>query len=167
MRFFPKRKPKPEKIHASKDLILLTTETTLDLKPCNVRDDHKIKFKKKEVEINPGVPEAHTLTIYPRLLWPTFLGRLVSPKLMRFRVYTARKEGEITHNPHEDSMNEEEKMKLEKILQIAATAKKADIAGNIMKGLKDKSTWVDFIPYIVIFLIVLLFLFSFQIQPNM
>lgn len=164
---------KPPKLYPSKDMVLITTETDLKLRPCKVLNDHKIKFeKKKEVDIKEDRP-AHILDMNLMDLMYSKKHRLFArlfglPKWQTFRVYTAQQEGEYTHDPNITAMTEEQKMRIEKMIQLKAVAIKAEIAANIMAGLKGKGSWWELLGWgIIITVIVAFFLFAFQIQPNM
>ena len=163
---------KEPRIYPSRNLVLITTEPDLYLRPCKILSDHKIEFKgldnkKKEGTINPEKPLAHNLILPLQQLWPTKIGKLFAPRYQRYRVYTIQAEGEMTHDPHDDKIDDEDKVKLESVLKLAAASAKASIAERIMAGLKGKKTWEEFIPYIIIGLIVFMFLLAFQIVPNL
>ncbi len=156
-----KEDDKPIKLFPSMDAVLTTTETDIMLKPCKVHDDHRIEFsgsngKKKTVTINPE-RSAHIFSLDPKIFFrgirQKILAYLFMPKHLTFRAYTIQANGELTHDPNNDGLDEEEKMKLEAVLKLQGTAAKAAIADNIMKGLKDKKTWEDYIPWIVVGLI--------------
>lgn len=169
----PPKKPKEEKIklYPARNMALVTTESNLELVPCKVFNDHTVSLKysggkKEKIKIKDDRP-AHTLTIPCTQIWPTFLGRRFSPRFQRYRVYTIQAEGEVTHDPHLDHMDEKQKMRFEKLIQLQAVAGNADIAGNIMAGLKDKKGFWEMLPWIIMAIVVFLFLFAFQIQPNL
>jgi hypothetical protein len=146
---------------------MITTESNLELEPCKVNDDHTLTYRKKTVKIKDDRP-AHIMTVPCNKIWPTFLGRRLAPKRQRFNVYTIQQTGEVTHDPHKDQLDEKQKMRFEKLIQIQAVSTKAAIAQNIMKGLKDKGAWWEILgPIIAIVLIVAFFLFAFQVQPNL
>jgi len=154
------------------DMVMITTEAELQFRPCNVYDDHKVKFGDKTVDILEDRP-AHILDFNIRdFLWSRrdrMLARVLKlPKWQTLRVYTVQKEGETTHDPHDTVMTEEQKIRIEKMIQLKAKAAKAELAAMIMAGLKGKQPWWEQLgPIIVIAVIVFLFLFAFQIQPNM
>ncbi len=159
-----KKKEKPPKLYPSKDAILLTTETDIQFKPCKVMDDHKLKWGKKEIEIMPERP-AHIFSLNPRMLFQKTLHKILAflflPNVLTFRTYTAKREGEITHDPDFDNLKDTEKMKLEAILKLKGTAAKADIVNRIMAGLKEKlGFWNYFRDVLYIAVIIILILTS-------
>jgi len=161
-----KEKVKPPNLFASKNCAFVTTETDIELVQVKVLDNHKIKYKKREILIDPYRP-AHILTIPLHKIIPTRLGRFFSPRFQRFRVYTFQREGEITHDPNNDKMDEEDKVKLESVLLLAGAASKADIATRIMAGMKEALGFWTYFRDILYILVIILMLFAFQIAPNM
>jgi len=157
-----------KELKSTKNVLLKTTETELVLTPCRVNDDHTLAYEKakklKTIKIMPG-RKAHTLVIPLHALLPSRMARLFAPRTIRFRTFTAQEEGEITHDPNVTHFDPELEMRLESVLKLAATASKADVAANVMAGMKGKKHWSEYIPYIVIGVIVFLFLFAFQIAP--
>ena len=174
MRFFRKKKIKKSnkitdrELRSTKNVLLKTTETEIVLTACKVHDDHTLEYAKekdmKKIKIMPG-RKAHTLIIPLHSLLPSRLARLFAPRTIRFRTFTAQSEGEVTHDPNLTHFDPELEMKLESVLKLAAVASKANIADNLMAGMKGKKSWMDYIPIIAIVLIVFLFLFAFQIAP--
>lgn len=168
----PKEPSKPPTLYPSKNMILVTTETDLKLRPCKVQDDHKIRYGKKEIDIKEDRP-AHILDMNLMDLMYSRKHRLFArlfglPQWQTFRVYTAQQEGEYTHDPNVTAMTEEQKMRIEKMIQLKAVAIKAEISANIMAGLKGKGSWWELLGWgIIITIIVAIFLFAFQIQPNL
>lgn len=166
-------KPKKEKIYPPKDVVLVTTESGAELVPCTVNDDHTLKYGNKTVKIRDDRP-AHILIIPVSKLVKGFLAKRFTPRKLIFNMYTVQKTGEVTHNPatthdpHKDGLDEKQKMRFEKLIQIQAVSAKAAIAQNIMAGLKDKvSIWETLGALIAIVIIVAFFLFAFQVQPNL
>lgn len=153
-------------------MALITTESDMKLRPVNVLDDHMLEYQKKKIRIKYDRP-AHIIDINLHDLMPTRKQRIMCklfgvPKYQTFRAYTFQAEGELTHDPHLDSLDEKQKMRFEKLIQLEAVAVKAAIAANIMAGLKDKEAWWAVLgPLIIIALIVAFFLFAFQVQPNL
>lgn len=176
MRFFRKKsqektfKITDRELKQTKNVLFKTTETEIVLTPCKVNDDHTLAYekakRKKTITIMPG-RGAHTLIIPLHSLLSSRIARLFAPRTIRFRTYTAQAEGEITHDPNETGFDEEMLMKLESVLKLAAVASKANIADNLMAGMKGKKTWMDYIPIIAIVVTVFLFLFAFQIAPSL
>lgn len=176
MRFFRKKSQEKKKnkitdreLKETKNVLLKTTETEIALTPCKVSDDHTLAYQKgkkklKTIKIMPG-RKAHTLIIPLHSLLSSRTARLFAPRTIRFRAYTAQSEGEITHDPDNTHFDPELEMKLESVLKLAAVASKANIADNLMAGMKGKKGWMDYIPILAIVLIVFLFLFAFQIAP--
>ena len=161
----PEVKPKkPRKSHAG---VLITSPSDLYLDKCTVLSDHQIQFKlnreKKQVKM---LRSPHVLMIPVRKFLP-LLARRFAPSYIRINTYTVQFDGEVTHDPHIDELDPDLKTKFEKVLELEGTIAKVNWAKRIMTGMRDKKTWEDFIPYIVIGVIVFLFLFAFQIQPNM
>lgn len=159
-----------KELKSTKTVLLTTTETEIVLTPCRVNDDHTIAYEKakaiKNIKIMPD-RKAHTLIVPLHALLPSKIARLFTPRTIRFRTYTAQLEGEITHDPNLTHFDEEMVMKLESVLKLAAVASKANIAENIMSGMKGKKHWSEYIPYFVIGFIVFFFLFAFQIAPSL
>ena len=169
-----KRKPKEEKIklYPSKDMALITTEADLKLEACKVTDDHfikckKSKKKKRRIMMKPQVLTIPVWDILPGWTFKLFLARLLFPRYLRFRTYTVRKEGEVTHDPHDDNYDQEDKMKFEKMLYLEGKFAAANAGAEVYEGMKGKKAWYDYIPFITICIIVIAFLFAFQIAPNM
>lgn len=178
-------------IYPSKNCVLTTTEVELELKPCKVHSDHFISYRDKKVhKENKRKPrimmKPHILTIplweiLPGLPLKIWLAKLLLPRFLRFRVYTVRREGELTHDidmhrdkekhethdPNTDNYKIEDKMKLEAMLKLEGKFAEANAGAEIYEGMKGKPKWFEYIPYIVIAVICFLFLFSFQIAPNM
>ena len=161
-----KEKAKPSKLFTSKNCAFVTTETDIEMVQVEVLDNHKIKYKKREIQIDPHRP-AHILTLPLHKIIPTRLGRFFAPRFQRFRVFTFQKEGEMTHDPNDDNMNEEDKVKLESVLLLAGAASKADIATKIMAGMKEALGFWTYFRDILYILVIILMLFAFQIAPNM
>lgn len=170
--------PRDYRFYPERNCILITTEGSLDLRPAKYQDDHTIEFKnidgkKKHVDIRPieketkAKAQAHILTLPLRRLMPTKLLALLAPKVQRYRVYTVQAEGEITHDPNDDNLDEYDKMRLESLLKIKGTGTKADFINRIMAGLKEKlGFWAYFRDVLYILVIVLLIL-SYQVFPNL
>lgn len=160
-------KPKKEKIYRSKDLVFLTTESSIDLVMCQVNDDHTLKYKKKIIKIKNDRP-AHILNIPIASLMPTWLLRRLAPRNLLFNAYAVQKTAETTHDPHLDKLDEAQKVRFEHLIQIQAVAAKASLAAKIMAGLKGKATWWESLgALIAIVIIVAIFMFGFQVQPNL
>ncbi len=162
-------KPKKVKLYPARNVVLLTSESNAELVPCQVMDDHRIKFGKKNVMIKPETP-AVTLTLPMYKLWPTFLGRKLGPKFQRFNLYICRDKGEMTHeiySIHRDGLKDDERQKVENMLKLIGKFAEAEAGGALYDGIKGPKKWFDYIPYLVILGIVFFFLFAFQIQPNM
>lgn len=165
-----RRTKKPEKqkikLYPSRNVVLVTTVSNMKLVPCKVNDDHTLTYGKKTVKIASDRP-AHILTVPCSQIWPTWIGRKLSPKKQNYNVYTTQETAETTHDPHTDGLDEKQKMRFEKLIQLQVVSGKADIAAKIMAGLKDKAGWLEYLPYIILLLIVAFFLFAFQVQPNL
>ena len=185
-------KPSDYRFYPERNCVLITTEGSINLHPAKYKDDHTIEFKnidgkKKKIEIRPidkgtvkdkdkegkeiekpiAKAQAHILTLPLRRLMPTKMLALLAPKVQRYRVYTVQAEGEITHDPNDDKLDEYDKMRLESLLKIKGTATKADIVSRIMAGLKEKlGFWAYFRDVLYIVVIVLLIL-SYQVFPNL
>lgn len=159
-------------LYPSRNMALITTESDMKLRPINVRDDHMINYNGKDIRIKYDRP-AHILDLSLHDLMPTrkqrFMCKLFGvPKYQTFRTYTFQAEGELTHNPNKDGLDEKQKMRFEKLIQLEAVAVKAAIAANIMKGLKDRGAWWEVLgPIIAIVIVVAFFLFAFEVQPNL
>ena len=168
------RTPKQEKInlYPSKNLALVTTEADISLVPCKVNDEHQIKFKvdkrKKNVRImrQPHILHVPLWALLPGYKWKLLLGRLLFPRYLRFLAYTVRREGEATHDPHDDNYDTEDKMRLEKMLKLEGKFAEAEAGANVFEGMKGPKKWQEYIPFIVIAFIVFMFLVAFQIAPN-
>ena len=178
MAWFRRRKKKEDlkNVYAkSQDSVLVTTETELELKKCKILDDSKLEFptegwrNKKTVRIMPG-RDAHTFRIHRSMLPVSWLRLFIAkvPKWLLFRVYTARKEGEITHDPNKDQLDPGLKTQFEEALKIIAIGGKAEWGKAITEGLKDTQPWWEKLGgLIAVTVVVFLFLFAFQIQPNL
>lgn len=165
------KRKKRDKPHIAKNTVLVTDETNARLMPCRVQDDHKLKFelraggKKEDKEV--GILRSPHVLEIPSSIIPSWIARRILPKTIRFRMYTVQKEGEITHDPHIDELDEELKRRFEMVLMLEKQAVKTGFAKGLMAGLKDKLSLMDYIPYIIIALIVMFFLFAYQIAPYM
>ena len=163
-----KNKISDKELKSTKNVLLKTTETEIVLTPCRVNDDHTLAYEKdkkvKTIKIMPG-RKAHTLVVPLHALLPSRIARLFAPRVLRFRTYTSQAEGEITHDPDQTHFNPELELRLETAIKLAATVAKANVADNLMAGMKGKKHWSEFIPYVVIAFIVFVFLFAFQIAP--
>lgn len=172
-----KRKPKEPKekkikLYPAKDMALVTTEADLKLTACKVTPDHFIKVKGTKKRNRRIMKEPQVLTIPVWEILPGWsikliLARLLFPRYLRFRTYTVRKEGEVTHDPHDDNYDKEDKMKFEKMLLLEGKFAAANAGGHVYEGMKGKLKWHDYIPWIVMGIVVLAFLFAFQIAPSM
>ena len=177
-----KRSKGKDDLEFAQDVVLETTEVDIELRPTKVEEDHHITYKgrsgDKKSRINPHL-SAKQLVIPYKELFPKDRGgnRLDKikdwfakrrlPKTLLFRVYTIQAEGEMTHDPHADKLDPEMKMKLEKLLQLEGKFAEVEAGKYLYEGMEKKKKWEDYIPYIVIGVIVFMFLFAFQIQPNM
>lgn len=178
------------KLYPVKNLVLTTTETELELKTCKVRSDHFLSYKDAKVDQGKKrqpriMMKPHQMTIplweiLPKKPLKLWIAKLILPRFLRFRTYTVRREGEITHDihgtpfeekqkthdPNEDGYKLEDKMNLEKMLELEGKFAEAEAGAHIYEGMKGPKKWQDYIPYIVLMVIVIAFLFSFQIAPN-
>lgn len=171
-------------ILSTKDIVMTTTESEIELKGCKVRSDHFIAYVDNKVDgakkRKPRVLQTPKILILP--VWEILgvsgenvtvkilkriLIRWALPKYHRFRTYTVRREGEATHDPHDDKYDQETKMTLEEMLKLEGKFAESNAGAEIYEGMKGKPKWYDYIPYLVMLVIVALFLFAFQIQPNM
>lgn len=151
---------KKEKILPAKNVVLITSVSNIELMPVKVFDDHTLKWKKKTVQIKPDRP-AHILTIPTNLLMRNRLIRFFMPRNIRFNAYTVQQTGELTHDPHQDYLDEEMKLRLEKLLGLMGKFAEVQAGAVVYEGLKGKKKWWDYIPYIAIVAIVFLFLFAY------
>ena len=162
--------PKPA-IYPSRNMVLITTESDLKLRPVKVNDDHTLMFRGRKVLIKPDRP-AHILDLNIHDLMPTRKQRLFCklfgiPQYQTFRTFTIQQEGEMTHDPHLDQLTDDMKQRFEKMLMLVGKFAEADAGAVVYEGIKGPKKWWDYIPYIVICLIVAFFLFAFQVQPNL
>lgn len=158
-------------LYPSRNMALITTESDMKLRPIKVNEDHTILYGKKKVMIKPD-RQAHILDLSIHDLMPTkkqrFLCRILGiPKYQTFRVFSFQLEGEMTHDPHLDRLTDEMKLRFEKVLMLVGKFAEADAGAVIYEGIKGPKHWWDYIPYIIICLIVAFFLFAFQVQPNL
>lgn len=160
-----KKEPKV-KLYPARNILLLTSESNAKIVPCKVSKDHRIKFGKQTVTIKPETP-AITFTLPMHQLWPTFLGRRLGPRFQRFNLYACRENGEMTHSIHDDKMTDEDRMKIEEMLKLMGKFAEANAGAVLYEGIKGPKAWWDYLPYIMIMLIVAFFLFAFQVQPNL
>ena len=192
-----KRKPKEQKIKEqekktktkddkdrwdepvnTRDFVLVTKTGDYELVPVKVLPDHRLEFKyrgkKIDVRVKPDVP-AGILTIPYRKLWTIKKGwqiwdrflKQLSPKFQYFRIFAVRSEGELTHDPNFDGLKPPMRMRFEELLKLQGKFAKSDAGGVIYEGLKGPKKWYDYIPWIVMGLVVLAFLFSYQVAPNL
>lgn len=158
-------------LYPSRNMALITSESDMKLRPITVHDDHTISYGKKKIMIKPD-RQAHILDLSIHDLMPTkkqrfFCKILGIPKYQTFRVFTFQLEGEMTHDPHLDRLTDEMKLRFEKVLMLVGKFAEADAGAVIYEGIKGPKHWWDYIPYIIICLIVAFFLFAFQVQPNL
>lgn len=164
------------KLYPVKNLVLTTTETELELKTCKVRSDHFLSYKdtkvyqgknrKPRIMMRPHQMTVPLWGILPNKPLKLLIAKLILPRFLRFRVYTVRREGEITHDPNDDDYPLEGKMTFEEMLKLEGKFAEAEAGAHVYEGMKGPKKWQDYIPYIVIGIIVIAFLFSFQIAPN-
>jgi hypothetical protein len=155
----PPKKERKVKLYPARNLVLLTSETNMRLVPCKVNDDHTLVYGKKKRMIKPDRP-AHVFEIPIGKIWPTRLGRLLGPRSQKYNVYTIQETGEMTHDPHLDQMDEEMKLKFEKLLGLMGKFAEVQAGAVMYEGIKGKKAWWDYIPYLVMLGIVFLFLFA-------
>lgn len=158
-------------IYPSRNMILITSESDIKLRPVKVNDDHTLELNKKKLLIKPD-RAAHILDLDIHALMPTkkqrfFCKILGIPRYQTFRTFTIQQEGEMTHDPNLDHLTDEMKMRFEKMLMLIGKFAEADAGAVVYEGIKGPKKWWDYIPYIIICLIVAFFLFAFQVQPNM
>ena len=158
---------KEKKVRKAKAGVLITSPSDLYLDTCNVLNDHKIEYKLNREKKTVKMLRSPHVLIIPIGKFLPLLARRFAPRYLRINTYTVQFDGEITHDPHLDELDPSLKKKFEKVIELGGTIAKVNWAKRIMSGMRDKKTWEDFIPYIVIGVIVFLFLFAFQIQPNM
>lgn len=171
-----KQRKKKEKLYQAKDVAMICNEANITLTTCKVTDDHRIKFRhagqKKEVRINPELGHPQVLLIPSTLILANFnwfirmlVMFLFPAKGFRYRTYTARSEGEITHDPSIDHYHAGDKIRLEELLKVEGAMAKAGFVKAIAKGLKDKVGLWEMFPIIAIVLIVFFFLMAYQVVP--
>ena len=174
-KWFSRTESKEEKIklYPSKDLALITDEADITLKACKVTEDHFIqvkgdkKHRKRRIMKAPHVLTIPVWQILPGWSFKLLLARILFPRYLRFRTYTVRKEGEVTHDPHDDNYDQEDKMRFEKLLYLEGKFAAANAGAQVYEGMKGRMKWYDYIPWIVMAITVIAFLFAFQIAPNM
>jgi len=152
-------------------MVLVTTESDMRLRPVKVNDDHTLKFNKKKILIKPDRP-AHIFDINIHDLMPTRKQKIMCrlfgvPQYQTFRTFTMQQEGEMTHDPHLDHLTDDMKARFEKMLLLVGKFAEADAGAVVYEGIKGPKKWFEYIPYIIIALIVAFFLFAFQVQPNL
>jgi len=165
-----KNEVKPS-IYPSRDMVLITTESDMRLRPVQVNDDHTLTLDGKTLLIKPDRP-AHIFDLNLHSLMPTRKQRIFCkmfgiPQFQTFRTFTIQQEGEMTHDPHLDLLTDDMKARFEKMLMLVGKFAEADAGAVVYEGIKGPKKWWDYIPYIIICLIVAFFLFAFQVQPNM
>ena len=167
-RLHPPNESVDKKIFTSRNLVMISTEADLFFSPCEVLDDHRIRYKKnrkwKEVKI---MQPPHTMTLPLRDILPSFLNRRLSGKFARYRVYTVQAEGEITHDPHRVEIDPELLKRFEKLLQLEGEMAKAEFAKQINSGMQRRKKWEDYIPWLVMGGTTVFMIFAFQIAPNL
>jgi len=159
------------KFYPAKDMALVTTESDLKLSPCKISNDHFMtvkgsKKRQRRIMMNPQILTIPVWDILPGWKFKLILARLLFPRYLRFRTYTIRNEGEVTHDPHDDNFDQADKMKFEKMLFLEGKFAAANAGAKVYEGMKGDKKWYDYIPFIVICIIVIAFLFAFQIAPN-
>jgi len=120
-------------------------------------NDHYLSFNyrgaKKKVLITPGI-------------WPKVFeaSKWFGFKKFRALVFHAGATSEATHDPAASQLDV---VALESMMKLGRSIIETDVLDAMAKAAEGKKGWVEYIPYFVIALIVFLFLFAFEIQPNM
>lgn len=147
---FRRKESKPA---LAKEAVLVTDQTNMKLVACAMKDDgsftHKAYGTSKLVK-NSRIP--HVLEISSSI-FPSKLMRFIVPRKVRVRVYTVRKESEVSHDPNNDEFDPKEKRKLESVLMLQGKMMKADFAGKIAEGMKPKMGLMEYIPWFVVAII--------------
>lgn len=139
------------KLYPAKDCVLLTTESDIELVPCVVKDDHVVEIKKgardkKSIRIHT---KPNILTLPLRAIWPHPLLKYWAPRRQRYRAFTAKKEGEFTHNPNTSGVTIASEKRFEEALKLEGEVIEAHLTREAVKDMKDqRKSWFDYIPYI-------------------
>lgn len=138
------------KIYPTRDVVLLTTESDVDMLPCKVHDDHTVEYKigsrktrKVKVKEKPSI-----FTIPLKQIWPHPVFKFWAPRRQRYRAYIAQKEGEFTHNPNTTGVSIENTKKFEEVLKLEGQMIEAHLTREAVKDMKDqRKQWFEYIPY--------------------
>lgn len=139
------------KLYPARDCVMVTTKSDIELIPCVVGADNTVEYKigsrakrKVRANIKPSI-----LTLPLRAIWPHALLKYWAPRRQRYRVFTAQKEGEFTHNPNTTGVTKESKKRFEEALKLEGEVIEAHLTREAVKDMKDqRKSWFDYIPYI-------------------
>ena len=178
----PKSEYAPPKFFPAKNVVAITTETSIDILPCNVFLDETIRYElPKHLQIkNIGQTNKtehgkhrqafisrppQVLTIPFRKCMPTKFGRMLAPEYVRFHVYFVDPYKDITTDPSKEKLPEDIVKGLRVLLQSKAALEEFDVVGRIAKGQQDEKGMADYIPWIIMAVNNLIFLIFFVLIP--
>lgn len=90
---------------------------------------------------------------------------LLRNKKLKLLAYFKLKKNAYIHSPFKTEFNSEHSQKLNHIIRYTADMEKANIHKQLAKGTQDKKTLIEYIPYVLIGLIVFMFLMGYQVMP--
>jgi len=158
----PKSEYAPPKFFPAKNVVAITTETAIDILPCNVFLDETIRYElPKHLHIKSIGQEKKSedgknrqafisrppqvLTIPLRKCMPTKFGRMLAPEYIRFHVYFVDPYKDITLDPSKEKLPEDIVKGLRVLLQSKAALEEFDVVGRIAKGQQDEKGMADYI----------------------
>lgn len=178
----PKEAYAPAKFFPAKNVVAITTETSVDILPCNVYLDETIRYElPKHLEVkklgakNKNEHERNrqafisrppqVLTIPFRKCMPTKFGRVLAPEYMRFHVYFVDPYKDITLDPSKEKLPDDIVKGLRVLLQSKAALEEFDVVGRIAKGQKDEKGISDYIWPILFVIQTVAFLLFYVLVP--
>jgi len=138
------------KLYPAKNMVMLSNESDLILKPCKVTDDHNVAWKEgRKKKTGRIMRKPHIMEIPLKAMHPHPIFKYFAPKRQRYRVYTIQSEGEFTHSPNTTGVSVEDKKKFEAVLKLEGQMVEAHLTREAVNDMKDhKKAWFDYIPYI-------------------
>lgn len=178
----PKSEYAPPKFFPAKNVVAITTETSIDILPCNVFLDETIRYElPKHLHIKSIGQEKkaedgknrqafisrppQVLTIPFRKCMPTKFGRMLAPEYVRFHVYFVDPYKDITLDPSKEKLPEDIVKGLRVLLQSKAALEEFDVVGRIAKGQQEEKKMADYIWPILFVIQTVVFLLFYVLIP--
>jgi len=178
----PKSEYAPPKFFPAKNVVAITTETSIDILPCNVFLDETIRYElPKHLQIKNIGQENKTehgkhrqafisrppqvLTIPFRKCMPTKFGRMLAPEYIRFHVYFVDPYKDITTDPSKEKLPEDIVKGLRVLLQSKAALEEFDVVGRIAKGQQEEKGMADYVWPLLFVVLTVAFLIFYVLIP--